>query len=75
MDIIQIGNTNLHVKNLVDENLVICIENNEEGIDVIVQCEICAGRLYNYEILLNNTNTNTEVVEELLQEFAEMVVQ
>lgn len=75
MDIIQIGNTNLHVKNLVDENLVICIENNEEGIGVIVQCKICAGRLYNYEILLNNTNTNTEVVEELLQEFAEMVVQ
>lgn len=75
MDIIQIGNTNLHVKNLVDENLVICIENNEEGIGVIVQCEICAGRLYNYEILLNNTNTNTQVVEELLQEFAEMVVQ
>lgn len=73
MDIIQIGNTNLHVKNLVDENLVICIENNEEGIGVIVQCEICAGRLYNYKILLNNTNT--EVVEELLQEFAEMVVQ
>lgn len=67
MDIIQIGNTNLYVKNLVDENLVICIENNEEGIGVIVQCEICAGRLYNYEILLNNTNTNTEVVEMVVQ--------